>query len=938
MRRLLLTLTLSAALLAPASASADFGLHDLSVTFTAKEGKAPLQAGSHPFELLTEFKVNTVEEGGLRFVDGAFRDFTVKAPPGLVADPTAIPTCSTLDFLSKPDGPFELPECANSSALGTVTITVGEDGQSNEGAEEPTAIYNLDPPPGAVAKLGFWALETPVTLLLGLSQEPPYRGLASLSNAVQILEVFGSKVTLWGNPAEAAHDPIRGKCLRKPGQSCPAGIPTRPFLTLPRSCTGPLQTVFRATPWWTGEHLDPTPGGAPFETTVLTSSFPGSGATGCAKLGFAPQLSTQPSTDNASSPSGLDVNLVVKDEGITSDTGTAHSDIKKAVLALPEGITANPSVAEGLATCSEAGLAAETLTAPPAQGCPQASKLGTLEVETPILPDQIFRGEVFIATQNENPFNSLLALYMVIRDPELGVLVKLAGKVEPDPETGQLVTTFGEAGHEIPQFPVSRFNFHFREGGRSPLISPERCGTYTTLARFTPWADPARTLETTSEFQITAGVGGGPCPPAGPPPFAPGFEAGSINNAAGAHTPFYMRLTRRDGDQDLVRFSAVLPKGVIARLAGTSRCPDALIALAKAKSGKAELAAPSCPASSQIGRLQAGAGVGSQLTYVPGSLYMAGPVGDAPLSVVAIVPAVAGPFDVGTVVVRQALKINPKTAEVRVDGALSDPIPHILAGIPLKVRDAHVHVDKPNFTLNPTGCDPSRTIAELWGGGADPFSTADDAPLLREARFQAASCASLGFKPKLALTLKGGTRRGAFPALRATYRPRAGEANLKDLVLRLPRSAFLEQGHFRTICTRVQFAAKACPPGAVYGHVRAFTPLLEAPLEGPVYLRSSDHELPDIVFDLHGLVDVEAAVRVDSHKGGIRTTLEEAPDAPIEKVVVTMQGGRKGLIVNSRDLCAKRSKASVEMTAHNHKQHRAKPVVRAKGCGGKKGG
>ena len=940
MKRLLSTLFLAAtaALLAPAAASAEFGLHDLSVDFSAKEGKPPLQAGSHPFEMITTLKVNTREEEvegeELEFVDGAFRDFTVKTPPGLVADPTAIPTCSTLDFLSKPEGPFELPECANSSALGTVTITLGEDGQSNEGAEEPTAVYNLDPPPGAVAKLGFWALETPVTVLVGLSQEPPYRGVASLANAVQILEVFGSELTVWGNPADPAHDAVRGKCLRKPGELCPAGIPTRPFLTLPRSCTGPLQTIFRATPWWTGDHLNPTPGGPPFEETVLTGT---EGTTGCGKLGFAPQLSTQPTTDNASSPTGLDVDLVVKDEGILSSTGIAHSDIRKAVVALPEGITANPSLAEGLATCSEAELAKETLDSAPGEGCPQASKIGTLEVETPILPDQIFRGQVFIATQSQNPFGSLLALYMVIKDRELGVLVKLAGKVEPDPQTGQLITTFGEAGHEIPQFPVSRFNFHFREGGRSPLISPELCGTYTTLARFTPWADPSKTLETTSDFQITGGVGGGPCPPAGPPPFAPGFEAGSINNAAGAHTPFYMRLTRRDGDQDLVRFSAVLPKGVIARLAGTTQCPDALIAAAKAKSGKAELAAPSCPATSQIGRLQSGAGVGSQLTYVPGSLYMAGPVGDAPLSVVAIVPAVAGPFDVGTVVVRQALKIDPRTAEVRVDGALSDPIPHILAGIPLKLRDAHVHVDKPNFTLNPTSCDPSQAIAELWGGGGDPFSIADDAPLLRTARFQAASCASLGFKPKLELKLKGGTRRGDFPALRSTYKPRAGDANLSDLVLRLPRSAFLEQGHFRTICTRVQFAANACPPAAIYGQARAFTPLLDTPLEGPVYLRSSDHELPDIVFDLHGLVDVEAVARVDSHKGGIRVSVEEVPDAPVSKVVVTMQGGKKGLIVNSRDLCAKKSKANAEFTAHNNKQHRANPVVRAVGCGGKKG-
>jgi hypothetical protein len=394
-----------------------------------------------------------------------------------------------------------------------------------------------------------------------------------------------------------------------------------------------------------------------------------------------------------------------------------------------------------------------------------------------------------------------------------------------------------------------------------------------------------------------------------------------------------MRLTRNDGDQDLTKFSATLPPGMIAKLAGTSECPDQSIEAAKAKSGRQEQQSPSCPASSQIGHVLGGAGVGQVLTYAEGKIYLAGPYQGAPLSVAAIVPAVAGPFDVGTIVTRQALQLDPRTGVVTADGDRSDPIPHILAGIPLKVRDVRVYVDKPNFTLTPTSCDPFQTTAQIWGGGTDVFSSTDDTPHSLADRFQVANCQSLGFKPRLDLKLKGGTKRGGHPALTGTYTPRAGDANLKGLVLRLPRSAFLDQGHIRTICTRVQFAQKSCPQAAIYGHATAYTPLLDQPLSGPVYLRSSNHNLPDFVAELHGIVDVEAVARIDSKAGGIRATFSEVPDAPLSKVVVQMQGQKKGLIVNSTDLCAKAHRANLQLEAQNGKRLSARPEMRA-GCGG----
>lgn len=922
MRRLVLA-ALATALLAasaPASASAAFGLKELDATFTDAGGATQSGAGQHPATFTLELAVNTKPEPALPEIeevpDGEVKDLTIQLAPGLVGNPTAVAPCSIVDFLDE-------AKCSKATRLGTATFTIGGPGPANT---HEAALFNLDPPPGSVAKVGFMAVAVPVTAEAAVKPTPPYNVFTKSANIPNVVSFYAAKVALWGVPAASIHDAERGG---------PAGIPEVPFLTSPRACEGPLPTSFEAKSWQ----------GPTFTESILThdDAEPPQplGFTGCEKLGFAPRAAAQPSTDRASSPSGLDVSVDVEDEELANPLGTADSDIKKATVVLPQGVTLNPSVAEGLAVCSEADFAAESLK--PGQGCPQASKVGTVEVETPLLEGELLKGSLFVATQGENPFHSLIALYLVVKDPALGILVKLAGKVTPNPRTGQIETTFGEPGQEIPQFPLSHVRFHLHEGGRSPLITPPACGPYTTEATFTPWADPGHPHTVPSSFQITKGVGGGPCPPAGPPPFSPGFEAGTLNNQAKAFSPFSLRLTRRDGDQDLTRFSATLPPGLLGDLAGISQCSDAQIAAARAKSGRGEQASPSCPANSRIGALSGGAGVGSELTYVPGTLYLAGPFGGDPLSAVAIVPAVAGPFDVGDIVVRVGLTLDPTTAQVEVDAAHSEPIPHILAGIPLSVRDVRVLADRPRFTFNPTDCEPFQTRGTIWGGGADPFSALDDSPVSRAARFQAANCAGLAFKPKLAFKLKGGTRRGAHPVLRTVVTPRAGDANFKSAVVTLPRSAFLDQAHIKTICTRVQFAAGAgngagCPPGSVYGKAKAWTPLLDEPAEGPVFLRSSNHNLPDLVVALKGppqaAVQVELAGRIDSHKGGIRASFEALPDVPVSRFVLEMQGGDKGLIVNSRDLCSRNSRASASarLAAQNGDRESASPLVRPTGC------
>jgi hypothetical protein len=928
----ILTAAVLALLAITPSAHASFGFEHVDVTITDADGSPAMQAGSHPFAVKTTINFNVDPETGEP--QDSPKDVITDLSPGLVGDPQAVPRCSNADFLTlQTVGEIEgIPSCPNPTAIGHIGILYPHSKVPGDIAP----VYNLNPPPGVVARIGFRVIRTFVTADLGVRPGGDNNIYASLSNLQNFEPTTGGELTVWGNPADPAHDAQRGTCLFPPaGDKCPASIAVKPFLTLPGSCSGPLVTLFETDSWQ-------TPGVfAKGKAETHDDSEPPNplGMFGCDKLGFSPRIESKPTSESAETGSGLDFNLDIDDEGLRSATGLAQSDIKKAVITLPTGVTINPSVGEGLAVCTTAQLNRETAFSDPGAGCPNASQVGTLHVTTPLI-DEALDGSIFLAPQDdaatttpgaENPFDSLIALYFVIRNPTLGAIVKLPVKVEPDPQTGQLLVTLDNS----PQFPISHFNAHLRTGARAALVTPASCGTYTTKAVFSPWAAPTQPLTTTASFQITRGVNGGPCPPGGVPPFHPDFLAGSLNNNAGSFSPFNMRLIRQDGEQDMTKFSAVLPPGELGSLAGVSKCPDSAIPTAKAKTGRQELASPSCPANSLIGHTLAGAGVGEALTYVKGQVYLGGPYHGDPLSVIAVTPAVAGPFDAGTVVVRLALNLNPKTAEVEVDGANSDPIPHILKGIVLKVRDLRVYVDRPDFTLNPTSCEESKARSVLFGSYLNVLDPADDRPVDLSTRYQAANCLNLGFKPKLNLKLKGGTRRGGHPGLTATYTPKKGDANVKGLVVRLPRSAFLDQAHIKTICTRVQFAAKACPKASQYGYIRAFTPLLEEPLQGPVYLRSSNHKLPDLVFDLHGLVDVEVATRIDSAQGGIRATVENAPDAPLSKVVLQMQGGSKGLIINSRNLCGHVSKANVEFTGHNGKEVSSNPVMRPE-CGGKR--
>lgn len=934
---------------------ADFGFlpgsAGLDAPFTDPDGATTTQAGSHPYQLTLDlgFPTKLATSAITSLVStGHLHDATIDLPRGVIVNPSATPVlCTEAELVN------DLP-CPAESQVGTMSaITIGV-----APIASTTALYNMVPPPGEAAALGFNALGVGVYVhvLGGVRSDGDY-GISGGSTDVPALPahpVFGVRADLWGDPTAAGHDATRGECAPPALEvkSCPVTRTHTALLTLPGECpTAPLHFGARAHSWEEPQALAT----AQYDAADLAGAP--SQLQGCEQLKFNPALSVKPTTNLADSPSGLDVEL--KQPQNFNSEENSPSPLRDARVTLPEGMIANASQADGLAVCSSAqiGLLSGVGKSPPhlskaPDSCPEAAKIGTVEVETPLQPQideenkvvhdgegnplpRPLHGNLYIAKPFDNPFDSLLAIYISINDARSGVVAKLAGRVEPDPLTGQLTTRF----NENPELPFSDVRLHLFTGSRAPLQTPPLCGSYTTTSTLTPWSAPATPdAQPADSFALGASPGGGSCPTsAAGAPNAPAFTAGTLAPQAGSFSPMVLKLSREDGSQRISKLEATLPQGLLARLAGVAQCSDAQIAVAQARSnpeeGALERAAPSCPAASEIGVLNVGAGAGPSPIYIQGHTYLAGPYKGAPLSAVVITPAIAGPFDLGTVVVRSGLYVDPTTAQVRL---VSDPLPQILHGIPVDVRSVAVQVDRPNFSLNPTSCEPKSFTATATS------TLGQAAPLL--APFKVGGCESLGFKPKLALRLFGPIHRGGHPRLRAVLTARPGDANIAATSVALPRSEFIDQAHFRTICTRVQFAAKQCPAGSVYGHIKAISPLVDYPVEGPIYLRSSSHKLPDVVAALRGPpsqpIEIDLVGRVDSVNGGIRTRFETVPDAPVTKAIVTLQGGKKGLFQNSTNICKGAFRATVKMDGQNGKFHDTRPILKAacKAKAHKKGG
>ncbi len=890
------------------------GIPGFGISSYAEDGTAETLAGGHP-HVMTVNLAFTTERLGISpsGIDGGVRNIDAYLPHGVIVNPTATPRrCGEVQL--------EAYACPANSQIGVINVgtslgapTVGREG-----------LYNMEPAPGKASNFGFVVIFYPVHIEGGVrpgdyTEMTETRGIPGLF-AKPAME---TQVLLWGDPSAPTFDHARespfGDC---PNSPCQVPEQDTPALTMPTSCSEALTAEGEAFSWVNSQ-------GPPAVRKDVMRDANGNkvGTTGCAGVEFKPTLKARPTTNVADSPSGLDVDLEVPQTSSLSKRATAH--LRKAEVTLPDGLVINPSGANGLQGCSSAQIGIDNATAVPngnAPACPASSRIGSIEVNSPLV-DHPLPGSVYAATPHDNPFDSLLAIYAVIEDPRAGLLIKLPGHVVADPNTGRLVATFDNN----PQLPFSHFKLNFFGGAHGVLRTPANCGNYSTTSSLTPWSAPDSGPPATAkdDYSISTPPSGGSC--GSSLTNAPSLDAGVVSPVASKYTPFVLHLRRNDGSQPISSFKTTLPPGLTGRLAGTAECSDAALAAAAGKTGVAEQASPSCPSSSHLGAVVAGAGAGPSPYYAHGDAYLAGPYKGAPLSLAVITPAVAGPYDLGTIVVRAALRVDGSTGQITAE---SDAIPSILQGIPLDVRSIDVSIDRPNFTLTGTSCDPSAF------SGSATSTLGQVAPLT--ARYQLGECSGLAFKPKLGIRLFGSTKRGGHPALKGTVTMPAGGANIAEASVALPHSEFLDQSHIGTVCTRVQFAegdgnGSNCPPASIYGSATATSPLVDYTLEGPAILRSSSHKLPDLVIALHGPpsqpITVDVAGRIDSVNGGIRTTFEGVPDLPVSYFVLSMQGGKKGLLQNSTNICKATNKATALIAAQNGKGVELLPELKNSKCG-----
>lgn len=858
--------------LGPASAQAVFGFKSFEVSYEDPDGNPMYEAGRHA-NVKTDFRMLWGGAGPVNeeVLDEGIKDIEVDLPAGFYGDPTIIPDCNVEELFIR-EG-----VCPIASQVGWMDLQFKK---NHEKFLAYVPVYKLPTTTKQTAMLGAVVLGVLVRIEVSVRTDGDYGLKAKILRTNQGLNVFGNELVLWGVPADPGNDSERFASGFFPG--APAATEPRPFLSVPSRCE-PMTTTIRANSW---QHPDKW-----IEATSTTPPL-----TGCDDLVFEPRLDVRPQGNAAGEPTGLGVDLTIPQDD--SVKGRATPQLRRAVVTLPEGVAISPGSAAGLGSCSDAAIAVGTNTEP---ACPDSSKLGTVTVETPVL-DEDLTGDLYLG--DPQPGN-LFRLFMVLHGP--GLLIKIPGIAKPDPVTGQITTTFDET----PQLPFEKMHLEFKGGPRAPISMPTACGTYSTHSVFTSWSSPNPVTDDSS-FTIEQNCGN-------EGRFTPDLEAGTTNPTAGSSSAFTLRVIGQNGQQNLSRIQTTLPEGLLAKLAGVGVCGDAAAA------------GGNCSADSLIGRTVVGAGPGSSPVYVPQpgkaptAVYLGGPYKGAPYSLVAKVPAQAGPFDLGTVVVRNALHIDPVTTQVT---AKSDPLPQILEGVPIAYRDVRVEVDRPGFIRNPTDCEPMKVtsvLTSIAGATASPST-----------RFQAASCASLGFKPKLALRLSGApTHRGGHPALKAVLTMPKGSANIGRAQVTLPKTEFLENAHIRTICTRVQYAADNCPKASVYGFAKAWSPLLDRPLEGPVYLRSSNHTLPDLVASLDGQIHVDLSGRISSANRRIRNTFDFVPDAPVSKFVLKMQGGQKSLLVNNSELCKAKPRAEANFTGQNGRHSLTHPRVKV-ACGGKK--
>ncbi|HEY5342095.1 MAG TPA: hypothetical protein VIJ66_00330 [Solirubrobacteraceae bacterium] len=899
----------------PVSATpAGFDVEKLQLQATNEDGSLDTQAGSHPFQVTSTVNMSTDNVKDLRF----------DLPPGLIGNPQVIPQCTSKQFETLLEDNFNA--CHPETAIGVAMVLEG-----NGSFRVP--LFNLVPSRGEPARFGFSVEGVPVTLGTAVRTGGDYGVVVSADNISQDLPITGSQVTFWGVPGDPSHDSVRGwDCLyndfgeyNELGEifPCPAHEPLKqtPFLTLPTSCSGPagMRTAMEGDSW-----LQP----GVFEYggyTPQNGVGEAIGLNGCNGERFAPSIDVAPDGLEASTPTGLTVDVHQSQGGALNPTGLAPADVKDITVALPEGVALNPAGADGLQACSEgligylpeSSSAQARLFSPGEQSCPDASKIGEATIKTPLLPNPL-KGAVYLASQNENPFGSLVAMYIVAKDPVSGVLVKLPGEVSLNGDTGQITATF----KNNPQLPFEDAELHFYGGARAPLASPAHCGTYTTQASFTPWSG-TEAVSGSSYFDITSGPNHGACPGASLP-FAPTLASGSPNINAGAFSALTTTITREDGNQNISSVQLHYPPGLSGLLSGVKLC------------GEAEANAGTCGPESQIGETIVSVGLGGDpFSVTGGKVYITGPYRGAPFGLSIVNPAKAGPFDLGKVIVRAKIEVDPHTAALTITTDSEGPykIPTIIDGIPLQIKHVNVVVNRPGFTFNPTNCTPMQVTGRI--------NSAEGASAPVSVPFQVTNCAALKFAPKFAVSTSGKTSRakGASLNVKLTYpnAPFGSQANIARVKVDLPKQLPSRLTTLQKACTAAQFELNPanCPKASFIGHAKAITPLLPVPLEGPaIFVSHGGEAFPSLIVVLQGYgVTLDLVGTTFISKTGITSsTFKTVPDAPVGSFELNLPEGKYSALAANGNLCKSRLKMPTEFVAQNGAKINESTPIAVTGC------
>jgi hypothetical protein len=916
-----------------------YGVESYEVMPEEEGGQVDTQAGSHPFQLTTTLALNTqTRPAAKEYVPGhpdqeivflpeaqpiAYtKDLRFNLPPGLIGNPTPLPKCSLYIFeLSSVNNAGV--QCPVDTAVGVAVSTVDTSTlDMNMPFSLAAPLYALEPNVGEPARFGFQTPGGPVILDTSVRTGGDYGVVVTVPNIVDA-SFMGSQVTFWGVPADSRHDNSRGsECMydgvRKNGGTeayCSVQGKPQPFLIMPSSCTGALHTTIEADSW-----SDPGVFALPGEYTLQNGAGGEGepyGLDGCNRLSFEPSISLTPDGQQGSTPTGLTVGEHVPQEAGLDPTGLADSTVRDTTVTLPAGVAINPAGADGLSACSQAQIGLEDHAE---QECPESSKIGTVEISTPLLPNPLVGG-AYLAQQDANPFGSLVAMYIDVYDPISGVRVKVAGEVKPDPVTGQLVATF----ENTPQLPFEDLRLHFFGGSRAPLGTPALCGPYTTSASIAPWSgNPA--VDSSSEFQITSGPNGTPC--SNPLPFAPSLTTGSLNIQAGAFTPFTMTMSREDGNQNLDAIQLKMPSGLLGTLSEVKLC------------GEAESNAGTCGPESLIGETTVSVGLGGNpFTVKGGKVYITGPYHGAPYGLSIVNPAKAGPFNLGQVVVRAKIEVNPENAALTITTDTTGPyqIPQIIDGIPLEIKHVNVEINRPDFTFNPTNCAPQ----EIGGS----LTSSQGAVSTLHVPFQVTNCAVLKFKPIFSVSTNGKTSRakGASLNVKLTYpkAPFGTQANIGKVKVDLPKQLPSRLTTLQKACPDSVFNANpaACPPDSRIGSATATTPVLPVHLEGPAYFVShGGAKFPELIVALTGEgVTVYLHGETFISKQGITSsTFRTIPDVPIGVFELKLPQGSDSALAANGNLCTAKLVMPTTFVGANGVSLKQSTPITVTGCPKKK--